>query len=255
MFSITPLASGSKGNCTLIENDQAAYLIDCGISFKKLGEKFKSLGKNISKLKGIFITHEHTDHSSGVRVCADKLGLAVYANHETTLMLRQKNRLGERVVVFENGQEIFLDGMVFKPFSVPHDAVNTVAYTVECDGRKISVLTDLGSATELVIDQVRNSHSLILECNYDQQMIMTCGRPWRTIQRIMSRHGHLSNDQAMELLERLIHPELEELFIGHISEDTNDYALVYDKVKAKLRDLGRDDLDPQILKRHALLEA
>ena len=169
-------------------------------------------------------------------------------------MLRQKNRMGERAVVFENGQEIFLDGMIFKPFSIPHDAVNTVAYTVECEGRKISILTDLGSVTELVIDQVKNSHSLIIEFNYDQQMIMNCGRPWRTIQRIMSRHGHLSNDQAIELLEKLLHPNLEELFIGHISEDTNDYDLVYQKIKTKLIALGREDLEPQILRRHALLE-
>ncbi|EDM29092.1 Beta-lactamase-like protein [Lentisphaera araneosa HTCC2155] len=255
MFELTSLASGSKGNCTLIENDTSAYIIDCGLSFKKLCEKMKALGKDLGKLKGIFVTHEHADHASGVRICADKLDIAVYANHDTALMLKQKNRMGKKCVIFENGQEIFLDGMCFQPFSVPHDAVNTVAYKVECEGRKISVLTDLGSVTELVVNQVQGSEVLILECNYDQDMLMNCGRPWRTIQRIMSRHGHLSNEQAMELLERLMHPGLKDLYIGHISEDTNDYALVYDVVTKTLDKLGRNDIKPQILRRHGLLEA
>ena len=246
MLDITPLASGSKGNCTLVESAQGSYLIDCGVSFKALASKMSDLGKDIGKVRGIFITHEHTDHCSGARVVSNKLDLPIFANHDTAMIMKSKNRCSEKLRLFENGQTLFLDDIAFTPFSVPHDAVNTVAYTMESQGVKASVVTDLGSVTELVLRMAQNSHKLILEFNYDQQKLMDCGRPWRTIQRIMSRHGHLSNEQALEVLERLNHPDLQELYIGHISEDTNDYALVYDLVHKKLEQLGRADLQATI---------
>lgn len=255
MLKVTPLASGSKGNCTWIENDEAAFVIDCGLSCKALLKRVEEEGLNIAKLRGVLVTHEHTDHSSGLRVTSNKLDIPVYCNANTAAVLRQKNRLGEKTVIFENGNAFFLYGIEFLPFTIPHDAVDTVAYTMLYQGYKVAIATDFGFPSELVKEQLKGCDTLVLECNYDQATLMATGRPWRLIQRIMSRHGHLSNEQSMELLSDIHHEGLKELYIGHISEEANDYNLVEVTVNKTLQKLGRTDLQPQILRRYGLAMA
>lgn len=252
MLKVTPLASGSKGNCTWIENDQAAYVVDCGLSCKALLKRTEDAGLNIAKLQGILVTHEHTDHSSGLRVTSNKLDIPVYCNANTAGVLRQKNRLGEKTVIFENGSTFFLNGIEITPFTIPHDAVDTVAYTLSYNNYKVAIATDFGFPSELMKAQLKACDSLVLECNYDQATLMATGRPWRLIQRIMSRHGHLSNEQSMDLLSHIMHDGLKELFIGHISEEANNYDLVQATVDKTLATLGRSDLKAQVLRRFGL---
>ena len=240
MLGICSLASGSKGNATLIQSDNQAVLIDCGISCKKLMGKFDELEFDPQKLNAIFVTHEHGDHISGIRVTAKKLGIPVYANVMTNQILKSKNKAAEQMTVFDNGAMIPVGDLVVEPFSVPHDGVDTVAYIVYKDDKKVAVATDFGFPSQTVKQKLQNCDAMILESNYDQQMLMESDRPWSLKQRIMGRHGHLSNEQCLEMMDSVVHSKMKHLVLGHVSMHANDYGLVHELAQEKMRQMGLD---------------
>jgi phosphoribosyl 1,2-cyclic phosphodiesterase len=239
MTELLTLSSGSKGNCTLIKNGEELILIDCGLSFKKLKEKLKEAQLCEDMITGVFITHEHGDHVAGLRVTADKLGIPAYVNQNTGAFLRRKKRAPEQVIFFENGGSIAHGSFVVEPFSIPHDGVDTVAFNVYCGSKKISVATDFGYPSQMVKQKLKNCDILLLESNYDQKMLMSSEkRPWKVKQRVLSRHGHLSNEDTMEVLTDVIHGGMKQLILGHVSQDTNDYSLVKDLATKHLEECG-----------------
>ncbi|MCM8535104.1 MAG: MBL fold metallo-hydrolase [Lentisphaeraceae bacterium] len=243
MIGLASLSSGSKGNCTVVRNGDDLILIDCGISFKKLKEKLKEHDLHEEMIKGIFVTHEHTDHVSGLRVTSDKMDIPVFCNQNTGAFLKRKERAPQNLNYFENGSSIGHSTFVVEPFSVPHDGVDTVAYNVFVNDIKISVATDFGFASQAVKQNLKGCDLLLLESNHDVKMLQECGkRPWKIKQRILSRHGHLSNETCHEILSDVLHKDLKHLILGHVSQDTNDYSLVKDLAQKHLELSGFEQL-------------
>ena len=193
MFSVTILASGSTGNCSLLTTERRKFLIDAGVSARQIALRLESLGVKLEDLDGIFITHEHIDHIGGLPVLLKKRALPVYCNSQTGAAIRS-NGLAEygHWHTFQTGGEFSVDDLTVETFHIPHDAVDPVGYAFHHGNDCIGFLTDLGYATALSIERVRDAHTLVLESNHDEKMLQDCPkRSWALKQRILSRHGHL----------------------------------------------------------------
>ncbi|MDR1190193.1 MAG: MBL fold metallo-hydrolase [Verrucomicrobiales bacterium] len=236
---MTILASGSGGNCALLETAHTAVLVDAGWSGKKIIETLALAGKSIADISAVVLTHEHFDHTSGLPVLANRHQLPVYANALTVKAARAQVPKYHGWRVFETGGEIEVGDLRVENFTVPHDAYDPVGFVIRGAGRSIGFLTDLGYATRLVLDRVKGVDALLLEANYDLNLLRADPkRPWPTKQRIMARHGHLSNAAAAEVAARVAHAGLEHIFLGHKSSDCNTHELAEAAVGAKLREIG-----------------
>ncbi|HLB34693.1 MAG: hypothetical protein A3F67_02170 [Verrucomicrobia bacterium RIFCSPHIGHO2_12_FULL_41_10] len=222
MFEITILASGSSGNATLVRSEGATLLVDAGLSAKQLRERLALCGVTPEEISGVLVTHEHGDHVKGLPQWCKQYSTPIYCNRHTAAILRSKIGDYHGWKIFETGAEFFLGSLSIKSFSIPHDAVDPVGFVLREHQRSFGFLTDLGHATTLVLESLRNVQSLLIEANYDEELLQKdTKRPWAIKQRISSRHGHLSNNAAAELLEKLLHPELSHVALGHLSADCN----------------------------------
>ncbi len=220
MIELCALASGSNGNCYYIGNEHDALLVDAGISAKQIMIRIQEAGLDASKIRGIFITHEHTDHVSGVRVLSNKLRIPAWFSAGTFYTLRETERPA-LVEIFEPGKSIGIKSFQVHPFSKNHDAAEPVSFRVEHDGWQVGVFTDIGEACDRVISHLRQCHALFLETNYDEKMLWEGSYPYVLKRRVASSHGHLSNDQAFELLRDHAGPELVQVFLSHLSGENN----------------------------------
>jgi phosphoribosyl 1,2-cyclic phosphodiesterase len=222
-FRMTVLASGSSGNCVLVETPEIRLLVDAGLSGRKLAERLALLGLAPELLDGVLLTHEHIDHCVGLKHLMEKLGKPVYGNRQTVGALKPELRDSPCWRFFETGDSLHFGELQVETFQVPHDAYDPVAYVFTWRGVRAGVVTDLGHATALVREKIRHCQALLLEANHDLEMLRAdAKRPWPVKQRIMARHGHLSNDAAAELaLELAQAGALRHLFLGHLSEDCN----------------------------------
>ncbi len=218
----TILGSGSGGNCAYCETDQTRLLIDAGFSLRQIRHRLSTIGRTPENLDGILITHEHGDHVAGLRVMCDKLKIPIYCNRLTKEAVQFQTGAVMDCRVFETGSTFEIGDVVVETFSVPHDAQDPVGFMLQTPSANIGFLTDLGHATKLVIERVRASHCLVLEANHDMKMLQDCPhRPWALKQRILGRHGHLSNTAAADAAEQVITAELRNLYLGHLSGQCN----------------------------------
>lgn len=235
----TILASGSSGNCAYLETDSTRLLIDAGLSARQIRQRLLRIGRTPENLSGILITHEHTDHVQGLGVLAAKLQLPVYCNRLTkeAVELQFKARFDFRL--FSTGASFEVGDMGVDTFSVPHDAYDPVGFLLRTAAGNVGFLTDLGHATKLVVERVRPAHVLVLEANHDVKMLQEdTRRPWSTKQRILSRHGHLSNEAAGQVAEQIVSAELRQLYLGHLSGDCNRPELAQRVVCQALLKMG-----------------
>ena len=221
MFRFSLLGSGSSGNATLIETDAGAILIDCGLSFKQLALRVERVGLSLDELKAVFITHEHGDHVNGAGVLARRMDVPVYMTDRTRECLPKGVGKLPRIECFESGGLIELAGFEVQSFRVAHDAADPVSFAVRHAGTQLGFATDLGSASHLVRQRLQGSHALILESNYCPQMLRQSPYPAAVVQRIGSRHGHLSNPDMNSLLSDLMHDALRIVVAVHISQENN----------------------------------
>lgn len=222
----TILGSGSNGNCAYLEAGNTRLLIDAGFSARQIRERLASIGRSPENLNGILLTHEHTDHTNGLGTLCNKLPIPIYCNRLTkeAVELQFKTKFDFRI--FSTGSSFDVGEVAVDTFSVPHDAYDPVGFMVRAMGRHIGFLTDLGHATKLVQERVRASHVLVLETNHDMKMLQDdIKRPWSVKQRILSRHGHLSNEAASTVLCELMTNELRHVYLGHLSRDCNSPEL------------------------------
>ena len=226
MLEITVLASGSAGNATLLRTETASLLIDAGLSTRELTTRLDVCGVEPREISAILVTHEHGDHVKGLAQWTKKHATPVYCNRRTAMILREKVEGFGGWNLFESGAEFELHGVAVRTFSVPHDAVDPVGFTLGRGGRSFGFATDLGHATTLVIESLRGVDGLLLEANYDEALLeKDTKRPWSTKQRIQSRHGHLSNGAAAGVASSIRHEGLEHLVLGHLSRDCNSEEL------------------------------
>lgn len=223
------LASGSKGNCLYVEAAGSRVLVDAGLSATETILRLHGIGVNASDIDAILLTHEHNDHVRGVGALARKLKKPVFASSETARLL-EKNLKKVELVEFEAGNSFEFQDVLLDPFSITHDAGDPVGFVIDSAEGKIGVATDLGIATRLVREKLKGSRVLVLESNHDEGMLLNGPYPWHLKQRIKSRHGHLSNNDAADLLDELLHENLDALFLAHLSETNNHPDLVVETV-------------------------
>jgi phosphoribosyl 1,2-cyclic phosphodiesterase len=229
VFSVTVLGSGSAGNCSLIATDQCRLLVDAGFSARQIAQRLTSVGVSPECLDGILITHEHSDHVAGLEIFSRRFGVPIYANPLTSEMLRRGSLAGfSNWNLFATGAVFSVKDIEIQSFYVPHDAVDPTAFVFTADAGSIGFLTDLGYAPKLALERIRQVDTLVVETNHDERMLQEDSRrPWSVKQRILSRHGHLSNDAAAKLVASIAGQRLRRVVLGHLSRDCNraDLAL------------------------------
>ncbi len=257
--ALTILGSGSSGNCAYVETDEARILVDAGFSARQIRQRLATIGRTPENLTGILITHEHSDHICGLLALAQKLKLPVYCNRatqEATLWTFQAkwdskkslalNGLDGREVkakldwrLFQTGDTFELNDVLVETFSIPHDAQDPVGFLLRAQGANIGFATDLGHVTKVVIDRIRTANVLVLEANHDVKLLQECPRrPWSLKQRILGRHGHLSNEAAADAVEQIMSADLGNLYLGHLSRECNRPELAHRVVNERLQRIG-----------------
>lgn len=238
-LKIYPLRSSSSGNAALISDGRHALAVDCGISGKLMDKCLGAAGFSPSEISAILVTHEHTDHIKGVGIFSRKYDIPVYLNRET--YEAAKPTVGklkpENIHIIDSGA-FEIDGIGVQPFSIPHDAANPVGYTFESGGDKAAVATDMGEISETVFCAIKGSRRVLLESNYDSNMLDMGRYPYELKRRIRSSYGHLCNEDAASLAVRLVGCGTEEIILGHLSHENNYPALAYTVTKNALIDAG-----------------
>ena len=256
------IASGSSGNCIYVGSDCAHVLIDAGISGRRVEAGLNSLELTGRDLDGILITHEHSDHIKGLGVIARKYGIPIYATGGTVDAMVRSGSLGKIPEgIFREIREdepFLIKDLVVNPFTIPHDAAQPVGYRLECGEHSVGIATDLGKYNEYIIENLQNLDALLLEANHDIRMLQVGRYPYYLKQRIMGDRGHLSNENAGQLLCRLLHDNLKAVFLGHLSKENNYEELAYETVCSEVT-MGDDpykskDFKIQVAKRDYISE-
>lgn len=236
----TILGSGSGGNCAYLEAGETRLLIDAGFSGRQIRERLATLGRVPEGISGVLITHEHGDHIAGLGPLCGKSGIPIYTNRLTQEAIqRQFPETRFNFCRFETGNHFSLGSIGIQTFAIPHDAVDPVGFLLQTTSGNIGFLTDLGHVTKLIFERVRSANVLVLEANHDLALLQAdTKRPWSTKQRILSRHGHLSNTAAAEAAVQLAHAHLQRVYLGHLSRDCNRPELAHKEVSKKLAGIG-----------------
>lgn len=234
-FSVT---SGSSGNCICAGNDDSHILIDAGLSGKRIEEGLNTYDYTTSDMKGLLITHEHSDHIKGVGVLARKYHIPIYGTLGTLKALKRMKSLGEiddgLLHSIKPDEEFTVGSLTVKPFRISHDAADPVAYTVGDGKARVGVCTDLGFYDDYIIGNLKGLDALLLEANHDVRMLQVGSYPYELKQRILSDLGHLSNEASGQLLCELLHDNIKHIFLGHLSEENNMPQLAFETVKLEV---------------------
>lgn len=220
MLEICAIASGSNGNCYYIGNEQDAVLVDAGISAKQILLRMYQRGLNFRKIRGVIISHEHSDHVQGVRVLSKKLGIPAYFTDSTfrAVWHTSQPHVYSR---FIPGNSFNIHSFTIHAFLKNHDASEPCSFRVEHNGISVGVFTDIGSPCENVIAHLSKCHAVFLETNYDEEMLRNGSYPFYLKKRVGSDVGHLSNKQAYELLAQHAGSQLQNVFLSHLSAENN----------------------------------
>jgi len=217
------LGSGSSGNVLYIESGATSALVDLGLSAKETARRMTGAGVDPTSLSAIVITHEHSDHVKGARVFSSTAQVPIFMSDATRVVCNfpengQKVQWGETVTSSEPFQ---IGSLNFHPFTIPHDGIDTFALTVESEGVKVGVVTDLGYITQLVAERLRGSTLVVIESNHDRDMLKVGPYPWSVKQRIASNVGHLSNDETSRWIREDFDGQAEYLVLAHLSRHCN----------------------------------
>ena len=228
------LGSSSSGNSALLRTSDFTILIDAGFSGKRLDALLAEDGVRPADLDGVFLTHDHSDHTVGVRGLSRRSDLPFFANRDTAKAVQSSLSRRANWKIFETGLCFEFRGLKVSPFAIPHDAYDPVGFLFEWGGfdlfsprETLAWVTDLGFGTGLVREKIRDAHTLVIETNYDEELLdRDPRRPWALKQRIKGRHGHLSNRDAFELLDTIESPAWRNVFLAHLSKDCNEVSRV-----------------------------
>jgi phosphoribosyl 1,2-cyclic phosphodiesterase len=244
MFHLTILGSGSAGNCALVETPKTRLLIDGGLSAKQMVERLRACGINPIEIDGILLTHEHGDHAGGLDVWCKNFHTPIYCNRITAEALRRDQKIDKDWRLFVTGSDFAIGDVTIETFPVPHDAVEPVGFVLHHGRSALGFLTDLGFATKLVHERMRAAHTVMIETNHDEKLLQVdTKRPWSVKQRIMSRHGHLSNAAAAAVVGELIEGKLRRAVLGHLSRDCNSPELAIGTVRQTCVERGANYME------------
>jgi len=226
------LGSGSRGNALLVELNETLLMVDCGLSLKAAEERLRVLGRTPLDVTALLVTHEHADHIQGVARFARRYNTPVWMTPGTASAATARNLT--RINTLNCHRELELGEVVVKPFPVPHDGREPCQFVFVGGGRKLGVLSDTGHITSHMAEQLVGCDALALEANHDLEMLQHGSYPASVKYRVASSIGHLSNAQAAELLEQVVHPQMQWVVALHISEQNNSFGDVRDSLSAVL---------------------
>ncbi len=236
MLNFCSLYSGSSGNCLFVENSSTKILVDCGVSGKKVCEGLESIDKKIEDIDAIIVTHEHSDHVQSLGLISKKYNIPVYANTETwqAMPTQSQKILENNKKTFNNDNDFEIGNLLIHPFSTPHDAANPCGFNIYSGKRKISIATDLGHMDNVILENLKGSSFILLESNYDPEILKVSKYPYILKQRIAGPNGHLSNSTAGKTIGCLIQNDLKTVMLGHLSKENNFPELAYQTVVEEL---------------------
>jgi phosphoribosyl 1,2-cyclic phosphodiesterase len=253
MVSLTVLASGSRGNCSVLASSRTRILVDAGVSCREIGRRMNLAGDHALNLSAVIVSHEHSDHVAGLYVLARKLRIPIFMTgatyHAWQRWARAKNDGVKpelpRLETFEAGRSFTIGDITVAPFTIPHDAADPVGFTFRAEGVKIGIVTDLGYMPPSVADNLRACDGLVIESNHDVEMLRGGPYPWVVKQRVMSRVGHLSNEALAQYFADGYDGNAAFLVLAHLSEQNNHPDLARhaaERALAPRRDLWRNRL-------------
>lgn len=238
VIGFCPLASGSKGNCIYFGTRHTKILIDAGLSAKMITERLAEIHVDIQTIDAVVVTHEHTDHIKGLPILASRNGIPIFANSDTAKAIASFCVEMPKFKIFSTGEIFEFGDIQFHPFSIQHDAIDPVGFTLKWEGMKFGFCADLGCVTTLVKQQLQGCDYLYVEANHQVSMVHACSRSSVYKQRVLSRLGHLSNDECAHLLTEIAHPRLKHVHLAHLSSECNAPALALELIQNKLKEKG-----------------
>lgn len=220
MLKFCSLYSGSSGNSLLVQSNNTNILVDCGTSAKKIVTALESLDININDINAILVTHEHSDHVQGLGTISKKYDIPVFANSETwNAMPAQTEKItSNNRNFFENDKEFQIGNLQIFPFSTPHDAVNPCGFSIVNGDKKLSIATDLGHMEKTIFENLKGSSFMLLEANYDSEVLKMSSYPYSLKRRIAGPHGHLSNNEAGQTISALMYKDLKEVMLRTLKQ-------------------------------------
>lgn len=238
MFNFCSLYSGSSGNCSLVQSDRTNLLVDCGVSLKKIITSLEKFNLTLESIDGILITHEHTDHTHALSMITKKYDIPIYSNIETATAIKNINL--DNFKYFKIDEQFKIGDLCINPFSIPHDAVNPCGFSIYNNRKKITIATDLGHMNDYVLENLKYSNLLLLESNYEPEMLNCSKYPFLLKRRISGPTGHLTNTEASKTITYLSNFNLETVFLGHLSKENNLPELAYQSV---ISELNKNNID------------
>jgi len=215
------LASGSKGNAVYVSDGETSLLIDAGLSGREIEKRLRDRNLSPEGIDAIVVSHEHGDHIRGVGVISRRFHVPVYLTEGTEKAACAGLGRVQSAIHFKPGRSFAIGTLNLHPFALPHDAADPSGFTIECQGAKLGIATDLGVAPAMIRTHLADCDALVLEANHDPQMLAQGPYPWPLKQRIAGRTGHLSNQDSRDLLGRICHPGLRHVVLAHLSETNN----------------------------------
>lgn len=238
-LQVCVLASGSSGNCIYVGSERTGILVDAGLSAKETLRRMDLLRLSPARIQAVCVSHEHNDHTAGLRTLQRRHGLPLYANAGTIEALGRSPEMQHLAWrIFTTGSPFSIGDLTVEPFAVPHDAFDPVGFVISSGRDRVGIATDIGVATVLVRERLKGCRVLIVESNHDERLLQEARRPWHLKQRIAGRQGHLSNTSAARLVCELAGPELERVFLVHLSEECNRHDLAMKTAQQILSEAG-----------------
>lgn len=232
------IASGSSGNCTYVGSEATHLLIDVGISGKRTEAGLQELALTGADIDGILITHEHSDHISGLGVFCRKYEIPIYATKGTIqAILHSGGKNAPDASLFreiQTDKKMIIKDLTVSPMRISHDAAEPVAYRIGYEGKRVAVCTDLGIYNDYTVECLKGLDAILLEANHDVNMLQVGPYPYYLKQRILGDKGHLSNENSGRLLNRVLHDGLKAVVLGHLSKDNNLPQLAYEAVRLEI---------------------
>ncbi len=223
-FSV--LGSGSKGNCVYIENSNHRILLDAGLSLRSLKERMALIGRDLADVSAVFLTHEHSDHIKGVGMLAKKHNLPLYGTRGTLAKIEHHLPASADWHSIEREDEVCLGNLKVESYPTPHDGVESVAFVVHYEDRRLGHATDLGCIDKTLLEKMSGCDALLVESNHDPKMLKAGPYPWSLKQRVGGDRGHLSNQECAQLLNQVKHDELQTVVLMHLSGVNNHPDIV-----------------------------
>ena len=239
-MTVCVLGSGSRGNVTFVKTGEVRLLIDAGMSRKEIAKRLSSIGEDPDGIDVILITHEHNDHSCGLKSIVKELSVRVFGTCGTIRALKtdEYELNGSSIVPVLPGVPITVGDTTIVPFAVPHDSAEPVAFSLTCKGIKVTQLTDIGYLPEHVAEKLQGTHMLILESNHDLEMLRVGPYPWSLKQRLIGRYGHLSNTAVAQFIRERYDGEVDHIVLAHLSAKNNHPEIARQESAAALRNRG-----------------